>query len=747
MPYVPVKSTPHSNIKTRHNLPVCLAYAMLWLCSVLCTIFALSWAICQPPLKEAHNFPASLILHDRTGQTIRIRLSSGGMDCRPHIGYDPQGWIVKAFVAAEDGRFYSHNGIDPLAFARALRQNITTGRRISGASTITLQTVRLITPRPRGWSVKYTEAFQAMGLECAMSKDDIMAQYLNRVPLGTNFVGVQAAAEGWFDKAPENLSLSEAALLAGMAQSPARLRPDRHPQAALHRRAYVLDRMLALGLIQPRQHASAMTEGIGLRPSRRPFAHPWFCDWVLARSLAHTGNLVTSLDPRLQKLAKACIDKQAHGNSSDLAAVIIDVKASALRAMVCSGNYATPQSGQVNTAAALRPSGSTLKPFLLAQAFDAGLASPAQVVADIPRQFGNFAPSNFDGLFRGTIRMDDALVASLNMPFIDLVQKTSLARFAATLRNLGLKGLAHAPERYGTGLAIGNAPVRLVELANAYAALARGGEWRPLTFLDTMPPGPPQRVFSVEAAWLISHILSGQQRSKDSLGHEADALLPRAAWKTGTSSNHRDAWAVAWTPEYVVAIWCGGKSGRNTQARWTGLKDAAPTVWTILREIQPSPTFWPRPKTVEERTVCAQSGLAPSRHCSETTLGLAINGRTPEMLCSWHRPSPDGNGSILTHPPDIAAFLRLRESQYNTLRIRSPASKTVFTLMPDIPGQAVSVHTSGAQEGERIWWFVNGVPHGSSFFPVPFIWPLEQGRHEISAATATEHASTTVIVE
>jgi penicillin-binding protein 1C len=719
---------------------------MLWLCSFFCILFALSWGICQPPLREARHLPESLILQDRTGKTMRIRLNQDGMDCRPRPNYNPQGWIAKAFIAAEDARFQSHSGIDPLAIARAIRQNISTGRRISGASTITQQTVRLIAPKPRTWHTKYAEAFQAMGLECAMSKGAILSQYLNRVPLGGNCVGVQAAAEAWFGKAPENLSLGEAALLAGMAQSPERLRPDRQLQAALRRRTYVLNRMLALGFILPVQHASAMSLKIELYPAQRPFDNPWFADWVIARTPTRTGKLTTSLDPNLQALAKTCIDEQARHNGGDLSAIIIDVKTSALRAMACSGDYTDPRAGQVNTTTTPRPSGSTLKPFLLAQALDAGLASPAQVVADVPRQLGNFSPNNFDGLFRGTTRMDDALVASLNMPFIDLVQKVGLVHFASVLGNLGLQHLPNAPAQHGAGLAIGSASVRLCELANAYAALARGGEWRPLAFLDNAPPGAPRRLFSTEATWIVSHILAGQQRSKDSVGHEADTLLPRIAWKTGTSSNHRDAWAVAWTPEYVVAIWCGNKSGKNLQTPWTGLKDAAPTAWTILRSIQPTTASWQRPTAVVERTICAHSGLLPSCHCPETTLGFAIEGRTPQTLCPWHQSSPDGNGSTLSYPPDIAAFLRQRDSRY-TLSILYPANETRFTLMPGIPTQAVSIRISGAQDGERIWWFVDGIQRHSSLFPEPFIWPLEKGRHEIATATATTQASISVTVE
>ncbi len=224
------------------------------------------------------------------------------MDCRPYYTADRSDWIVKALVASEDGTFWTHGGVRPLSALRAAFQNVFSGRRVSGASTITMQAVRLIAPHPKSLWWKWKEAVLAVKMERCKSKEWILSQYLNRAPFGANFVGVEAAAQGWFGKGAKELGLGEAALLAGMVQAPSRYRPDRHYDRAISRRDYVLGRMVALGMITDEQREAARSVKPVLCRAPRPFKAPYFCDWAMQALDAegNGGDFTTTLDSDVQ---------------------------------------------------------------------------------------------------------------------------------------------------------------------------------------------------------------------------------------------------------------------------------------------------------------------------------------------------------------------------------------------------------------------------------------------------------------
>ncbi|MDR1816729.1 MAG: penicillin-binding protein 1C [Puniceicoccales bacterium] len=758
------------------------------------------WRASPPPLEGAARLDAGLVLRARDGSVLRVVLNGSEDDCRPLAAIDRECWLAKAIVAAEDKRFWEHTGVDPLALLRAAAQNTAGMRRVSGASTLTMQVVRLIEPRPRTLVEKAIEAVRAVRLERALGKERVLLQYLNRAPFGSNLVGAGAGAQAWFGKDPEKLSLAEAALLAGLVQSPERWRPDRHPDAALRRREYVLRRMLALGQITPEQAAAAGREPLALAPQKRPFRAPYYCDWFLKHlprrrgETSATGEITTPLDPRLQDVAGRAVNRHAAALGCDAAVVIVENATARVAALACSGDYfatGTGGGGYVNTADAPRSAGSALKPFLFALALDRGLLAPEQTLADVPRFFGNNAPANFDGAFRGPVRADAALILSLNIPFIDLLQKTGVAAFHRQLRALGLRTLTRPPAHYGLGLAIGNAPVRLVELARAYAALAQaaaggGGSGGGTGTGDTGTTGGG--AFSPAGAWLVSDILSGPERSADALGHAADARLPRLAWKTGTSAGAADVWTVAWNPALTVAVWCGRKNGRPLPAGHTGLTTAAPLAWAVFRELAATGAGTPwfaKPPAVITRRVCAESGLPPSRHCPETRDARAIAGVTAVLPCDWHRAggagavvsgqksavsgqwpvvsgqrpvvsgaSPDGlrggegeTASSLTigRPPLVTDHRP--PTTVLPLRIVQPADGTRYVLADGTTAQAAVVKISGVGADEPVWWFVNGVQTARTTGDAPFVLNLTAGEKRVTAATPTRSVTIRLFAE
>ncbi len=755
---------------------------LLWLVAAGACLAVVLWIGCPPPLADAARYPAGVILRDRAGQVLRVGLGPGDADCRPHYRASFDDWIVQAVIAAEDKRFASHAGVDFGALARAAWQNLSSRRRISGASTLTMQTVRLIRPHRRTWPWKVVESVQALRLERAWSKEEILSQYLNRAPFGSNLVGVEAAAWGWFGKSPRQLNLSEAALLAGLLQSPTRFRPDRYPAAAQKRRVYVLERMEQLGMIGQRAREAAAHEPLVLRRAPRPFLEPYFCDWVQKATCVESGDHTTTLDPVLQDAVKGRVARQAEAHGVDAAAVVLEVKTGAVRAMACSGDYFAKPDGQVNTAAMPRPAGSTLKPFAYALAMDRGLLTPGWVLADVPRRFGNDAPLDFSGSFMGLVTAREALVLSLNLPAIEVEERVGQPLFYATLRQLGLDALDRPAAHYGLGLVLGNGSVRLIELANAYACLARGGERRPwCCFAEpgggwrgrspsrrgpaagivmegetrssrgSAPSGT--RVFSEGASWLVAEMLSGGERAQDAVGHSAEVGLPRFAWKTGTSSGFRDAWTVAWNPDYVVAVWCGFKGGQRGPASLVGKKIAAPVAWEIIRHLYPAggAPWYARPAAVVERDVCALSGRVAGPLCERRLLDLSLSQCSSCGICPVH--ARDVSGALQARwPPEVAAFLEARARGTapagGGLRIASPADGTVVRLVDGLASQQIVFKVSGAAGSSPLYWFRNDVLEHTGTAGAPFFWKPERGTHsfvcsDVNGATA----SVTVRVE
>ncbi|MFA5203377.1 MAG: penicillin-binding protein 1C [Lentisphaeria bacterium] len=752
----------------------------------------LAWFLLPFPRERLARYPAATLLLDRDGAPLRLRLGPNDTDCR--LRYQPdddRDWIAKAVVAAEDQRFWRHHGVDPLALGRAVGQNLRGRRVVSGASTITTQVVRLVQPRRRTLATKAVELFRALQLERILDKPAILEQYLNRTPFGANLVGVEAASRRYFGKAPGDLSLAEAALLAGLPQSPSRLRPDRFPARARQRQAYVLDRMLACGFITAAQRAAAAAQPVVLRKDAYPFRAPHFCDLLLDERPQRQGQgrdaavVRTTLDPALQRLAEEILRRRVEAlhpeNVFGGAVVILEVKTGAVRALVGAPDYRdAAHAGQVNGAAAPRSAGSTLKPFAYALAMDQGRITPASLLADVPRTFRDYAPVNFDGEFNGPVTARAALVRSLNIPALTLVEQEGVGEFLGVLQRLGLGTLKKSAAEYGLGLAIGNGPVRLLDLANAYACLARGGEWRPYRLCEaTIGPesnkaagtgagrgagtGAGPYIFSPAAAWLVAEMLSGEERAGDTTGHHADVRLPRVAWKTGTSSGFRDAWSVAFNPEYVVAVWLGNPDGRAAPAL-VGAKAAVPVMWEIVRGLYPAndaPWFTPPPGVVR-RAVCAVSGAPPCPQCAATVEDWCIAGVSSARPCDLHRLQPVADprtggtrmAVVEAWPPELAAFLRARTAPVAAMehragggvpRLISPAPGAVYRKLDDFAADQRLPLKGECAGGGLLYWFVDNqlvaaVPPAESAS-----WPLVRGRHTVVCCTPAGRAATAEI--
>jgi penicillin-binding protein 1C len=551
----------------------------VWAALAVIAVMAIADLVFPPPLERAQA--VSPLVVDREGQWLHAFATDAG---RWRFGADLDAidpGFVERLIAVEDKRYWRHWGVDPLAVFRAGLTSAKSGRITSGASTITMQTARLMEPRRRNLQSKLIEMVRALQIERRLSKTEILELYLTLAPYGGNIEGVRAASLIYFDKEPVRLTDAEQALLIALPQAPEARRPDLKPANANLARARVLEKLVQARAITPGRAGEARDAGL---PSARTL-FPRFAYHAANRLAWSSPSGVTrsTLDRLLQSRAEAMVTAyvKRFDDGATASLLIIDNETRAVRAAVGSSGL-TAKGGWIDLTAAVRSPGSTLKPFIYALAFDDGVVGPASVIDDMPRNFGDYAPENFDRTFRGEVRVREALQHSLNVPAVTMLDRIGAARFAAILRAAGvpLRTPHRADDTPGLALALGGAGVTAQEIATLYAALADGGKVRPLvwTMAEETSAAAPYTLFSEATAKRVSAILA----DAPSLAGRAPAKLslsaPRVAFKTGTSYGYRDAWAAGHGGGYTVVAWVGHADGAPRSGA-TGRKAAAPLLF------------------------------------------------------------------------------------------------------------------------------------------------------------------------
>ncbi len=616
------------------------------LCALSAAIPVFAFTVCWhvfpfPWEKLASNFD-SVLVTDRSGRVLIELVGPAGQRQRrvPLAAMSP--WLLKAIVAIEDERFESHWGVDFCAVIRASGQNLHARRQVSGASTITMQLCKMIDERPRTWRAKLIEAFRALQLEQQRSKPEILARYLNLIPCGGNLRGVEAASQAYFGKSASELSLAEASLLAGLPQSPNRFAPDRHPDAAKIRRNAVLSRMLELGDITQTQHEDAMHEPIIVHSRALKPAVATHAAWMALAEQpagAHT-TIDLDLQQEVEAVARSNVAQLPEG--ADLAVVIIDVATREIVSLVGSADDRDPFDGQVNGSTARRSPGSTLKPLLYAAAFEARRLSPDSLVDDVAIERAGWSPENFDRTYRGSVSATDALRQSLNVPAITITEGLGLPRCLGALNSLGLQLPADSESRGGLAVATGGLEVNLLELTNAYATIAGEGlHQEPVLVIgDEHPRTLPRRVLGANVCRAITSILSSEHRSPNGWEATFENSQTWFAWKTGTSSGRRDAWAIGHNGRCSIGVWVGNFHGGG-HLEFVGRETAEPILSRLFQLKSLSPVVagstyekWdvqnplPRPVEAEGRIAI----LSPRNDAAF----LALNGTTvihPKVSC------------------------------------------------------------------------------------------------------------------
>jgi len=684
----------------------------------------------------------SPLISDRTGRPLRMQRVRDERFFQRTTLQECGPVFIQATLSAEDKRYWNHNGVDWIGFARVFKEIIWHRRVMSGGSTITQQLIKNSeTPRrPRNIRTKMIEVLQAKKLERNWSKSRILEAYLNRIDYGNLCRGAGTAAAFYFDKPLGKLSPAEAAFLSGIPNAPTRLNPYRHIARAQERQHKILCRMAKNGWLNPDQVSRALSEPIVLYKKGRAFAAAHFVDLVQQRRKV-VSNVRSTLDRSLNCFAQEALREQLQlldkKNASNGSVVIIENQTGNVLALVGSRDYFDRQSGQVNGALAARSAGSIFKPFTYLLALEKGW-TPASVLADIPVDFptstGVFSPVNYDRRFRGPVSLREALANSLNVPAVKLLDQIGGATVLHDcLCKLGLSTLESSAAHYGLGLTIGNSEARLLELTNAYAALARLGEYRPVRLLRTDPIGM-QRVFDPGPAWLIADILSDDSARSDSFGWGSPLSFPfRVACKTGTSSEFRDNWAIGFTPEFTVGVWVGNFDGSPMQ-RVSGVSGAAPVMHTLMMELHRrfGTSWFKKPEDIEAVVIDPISGLrhsagkaewfvAGSIPATETSRTRDEAGRIflPQEFTTWWEQAQNHlrNRTAITKSASILA------------QIVSPQPGTVIYLDPDLPASSRQLPLK-ISSGLALWKSqtleCTNVSNG-------FVAQLKPGRHELVA--------------
>jgi len=739
-------------IKTSYNNPLFLPPALCLLFFLLLfLIFRFS------PYRDLAAFlerPCSTRFYDRRGNLVQIiPLEDGLRREYADIESIPSA-VIEVFLTAEDERFYCHIGVDPLALTRAMFQNAREGRRISGASTITMQLARIIAaPARRGIFSKIAEIFNAFRLEARFSKKEILSMYLNAIPFSFQTEGLASAARNFFASEISLLTPAEVFCLAVIPRRPAAYNPLTEKTACIE-----AARKLAERFADNRRRLSGYPLYASLndddwktvRPERfaYPQLMPHLVRYVHALLREQPGgtppDYALSADPDLQRMAEDlladAIRRNAASRLNNGAALVIDNLSGEVLVWAGSADYNNEREGaQIDGVLTKSQMGSSMKPFLYALALEHGF-KPSDVLADIPSKYGKeeiYIPQNFNNRFNGPVLFRTALGSSLNIPAVDLLYSLGVQNYGRFLASLGFTLSVEEIEHSGLGLALGNAPVSLEQLAAAFAIFPRDGQTLSLRFgsIENSENTNSQAV-SADTARLICSILSDHRARLLAFGRPVNFETPfPAIFKTGTANQFQSIVALGATPRFTAAVWMGNFTGETVIGR-TGSSLPASIVRSLLLRIHSSgpvekfrePVSWTRVP------LCALSGMAPLGDCPSVIKEYFPSGESPGP-CTWH-------AGGLSYPPEYQNWFlsRLREGEldYASALLEIVTPRDNYSFLPSRGGEnsSIPVEVIGGINDEL------EVTHNGRTFTVrrPFVFflPYTPGRHSLTVRNGDE---------
>ncbi len=710
------------------------------LAGLICLCVSFDIAFPLPPLK-----PFSKVILANDGTLLNAYLTKDDkwrLRCSPdEVSPD----LIKAILTKEDRWFYWEPGVNPVSICRAFFSNLFSRKRVLGASTITMQVARMMRPANRTYLNKVIEILRAFQLELHYTKKQILEIYLNSLPYGGNIEGVKSASYIYFNKPPRKLSLAQSILLTVIPNDPNLYRVDRSITTAKDKRDFWIKKFEREKVFPRQDLEDALNEPISSARYQITPVAPQFCNYVMN---TYSGdNLVTTLDPDIQKkaesLLKSNVERARSYGVSNGAVIVIDNSNSSVVAYCGSADfYDAAASGQVDVVRAVRSPGSTLKAGLYSYAFDLGLLTPKMKLLDIPTDFSGYEPENYSRKFHGEVTAEFALENSLNLPAVRLLQKIGLDKFISLLEKAGFQDIVKQRNKLGLSMILGGCGVRMEQLAKLFTSFARGGELYDLNYLVSDTHYQKHvKLFSPGAVYITSQILSDIGRPDFPNELLNRTRLPKIAWKTGTSYGKKDAWAIGFNPDYTIAVWMGNFDGKGSP-HLSGAEMAVPLLFDLFNAIDYNPkrTWFKKPKVVGIREVCAETGMVPSKNCSEIISDYYIKNVSSIKVCDLYKEFwvnddetiqycpeclPDSGYKRKLYPvydPELVLWNTLNNVDFKKPPPHNPNCQARFThggpqiispsenfeyFVENNSGQEILLQAAYSEDVKNIFWYVN----------------------------------------
>ncbi len=692
--------------------------------------------------------------------------------------------LEKAIVYKEDRWFRWHFGVNPFAVVRAGVRNVFTGRRTSGASTITMQVVRLLQPRERTYFNKIIEILRAFQLEVHYSKDEILQLYINLVPYGSNIEGIKSASILYFQKSPDVLSLAEVMALAIIPNRPSSLRLGINNDFILKERNRWLEEFKTDKVFHNQDIEDALGEPLNVKRHEAPKLAPHLSLRLKQENPTEANvhsSLVRNKQLTIEKIVQNYVSRLYAMNIHNAAVMVINNQTHQVEAYVGSADFNNPvDGGQVDGVRAVRSPGSTLKPLLYATAFDKGIITPKSMINDVPTNFGGFEPENFDKLFHGKVTVEFALANSLNIPAVKLLKEITTPVLIEKLKIADFRTVKKNSPKLGLSLVLGGCGVTLEELTNLFSSFANEGQFQkssPLTprggiknGLESSPSGGGGglSILSSESTYLINQILTQVVRPDLPNNYAYTYRMPKIAWKTGTSFGKKDAWSIGYNAKYTVGVWIGNFSGEGVP-ELSGANIATPLLFDIFNTIDynSSSKWFKSPAGIALRKVCAESGDVPNTFCINQITDYCIPSVSKMSQCTHARyvhVSADASMSYCSHcmpdsgavkkvfpnhAPELVSWFETKHILYEKVPTHNPRCERVFQedapqIVYPVDGseyildkndtQKLMLNAQVRNDVKEIYWYINDKLLQKSTPNTPIFFEPLAGKIKISCS-------------
>jgi penicillin-binding protein 1C len=693
------------------------------------------------PLSDKIEY--STIITDNKGEVIHSFLTLDEQWRMKTELHEISPLLRKTIIQKEDKYFYYHKGINPIAVIRAAVLNVISGRRTSGASTITMQVARALETRPRNIIHKSIEMFRALQLELKYSKEEILQLYLNLVPYGGNIQGVKSASILYFGKNPDHLSLAEITALSIIPNRPSTLVIGKNNEEIIRQRNKWLKRFAKENIFTTKEIEDALAEPLFAQRRTIPRLAPHL-SYKLKQNGGHLIKTHIELNTQLkiEKIVEDYVRNLRLNKIRNAAVLIIDNESHKIITYVGSGNFKdTLDGGQVNGAAAVRQPGSTLKPLVYALCFDEGLLTPKKMMNDVPVNYAGYAPENYDNNFNGPVTIEYALEHSLNIPAVKALNMLGKEQMIQQLGNMGFSQIQNRQKGLGLSLILGGCGTTLEQLTCLYSTFANDGLYYRPSFIQGDSSTSAKRIISEDASYMITDILSRINRPDFPLHWDATAHLPKIAWKTGTSYGRRDAWSIGYNKKYTIGVWVGNFSGEGN-ANLSGAHTATPLLFRIFNTLDydADRNWFTPPASLEQRQVCSETGMPAAAHCTNIVLDhfipgisstqtcnntqeIAISADEKMSYCKSCEPTSGYKRKVFKLiAPELQNWMQLNSIAYEYIpphnsscekiflsgapQIKSPVNGTEYLISKKFPEPLQLICETG-NDVSRVYWYIN----------------------------------------